>query len=718
MSGYKHIRAKGKTGGNLSLIEHTKHVLAATEKIADYLQFTAKEKQVARTGAILHDIGKANPIFQDRLDRRIEPHEDPYRHELGSLFFLPLVEKEYWPQVIEMIVAHHKSIKDDARRMGIIDLDDDFYPKLAEIHFGDWETWSKEALDILSDLDFEVRETSREEALEAFDEALRYCKSRKLGWSLWKGLMISADHFASSLNELTYEALKNAFHIPDLSFYHRGDRKSKLYPLSLIDTNNPKKHTLVTAPTGAGKTDFLLRRCKGRVFYTLPFQASINAMHQRFLNEIENDPSKVRLLHASSRLSIEKGKVEERALQDKAGASVKVLTPYQLASIAFGTKGYEAILVDVKECDIILDEIHTYSKYSRAIVLKVVEVLNHFDCRLHIGTATMPLTLKEHVLDLLGREEVYSVDLEPAELDTFNRHTIHKVKLEDDLLELVRQSESNKEKLLVVINRVSRAQDFYSSLQKEFDHLPMMLIHSRFKRKDRATLEHRLKEEFDKGKGPCIVVSTQVVEVSLDISFDRMITEAAPLDSLIQRFGRVNRRRTEENKGTLKPIHIIPPPDDEKEALPYELDLVLKSFEELPDNAVLSERDIQELLDRIYKNLDEKLIDLMTAFADGNFKIRELTHQARSVLLDAMEIETTTCITQSDWEEYKTATADIRAGFEIPVSYKSIAYKKLDKESKIGNRPFIVPDVAYDEDKGFEISKAERINYKTFEIFG
>jgi CRISPR-associated endonuclease/helicase Cas3 len=529
--------------------------------------------------------------------------------------------------------------------------------------------------------------------------------------------MISADHFASSLNELTFDALENSFQIPDLSFYHSGGRKSELYPLSLITADAIQKHTLVTAPTGAGKTDFLLRRCKGRVFYTLPFQASINAMYERFKDEIEDNEADIRLLHASSRLSIEKGKIEERALQDKVGASVKVLTPYQLASVAFGTKGFEAILMDVKGCDIILDEIHTYTKYSRAIVLKVIEVLKHFDCHLHIGTATMPSQLKENVLNLLGRENVYQVSLKPEQLDTFNRHIIHKLSGEDEVWNIIQEAVFKEEKLLVVFNRVARAQQFYESLEEEFGHVRRMLIHSRYKRKDRADLEKKLKQDLDKGKGPCIAVSTQVVEVSLDISFDRMITEAAPLDALIQRFGRVNRRRTEENKGILKPIYILPPPKDYKEALPYELETINDSYKVLQDGEVLQELNIQSLLDNVYKNLDDKSIDLSSAFTDGNFRIRELSHRAKSVLLDAMEIETIACITQSDWDSYKTMTAEERAGLEVPVSYKSIAFKNLEKETKIGNRPFIVPDNAYDDDLGLLISKAEPANYKTFEIF-
>lgn len=710
------IRAKGRLNGNISLIDHTRHVLAAVEKIADYLGLSPGEKAIARTGAILHDIGKANPIFQDRLDRKIDLHEEPFRHELASLFFLPVADRSEWPHLTEMIVAHHRSIKNDTRRQGILDLYDDF-PNVEEIHLGEWERWSWDANEILKELGVRVHEISRDEAKAAFAWVVQYCQQRNLGWSLWKGLMLSADHFASSLNESTFIAIQKAFCRPDLSFYHRSERRNLLYPLSLLSVESTKKHTLVTAPTGAGKTDFLLRRCSGRVFYTLPFQASINAMYDRLRKDIGDSQADIRLLHASSRLSIEKNRVEEQALQDKVGASLKVLTPYQLASIAFGTKGFESVLLDVKGTDIILDEVHIYTKYSRAIILKIVEVLKSFECRIHVGTATMPSLLKERILKLLGRENVYQVGLDDRSLETFDRHIVYKLSSGDDVLKIVHDAVNKGEKLLVVLNRVANAQQFYESIVREFSYVPSMLIHSRFKRKDRRELERALKEEFDVKKGPCIVVSTQVVEVSLDISFDRMITEAAPLDALIQRFGRVNRRRSLDRRGVVRPVHVLPPPMDAGKAIPYELDVVQKSFAVLPNGEVLRERSLQGLLDEVYQDLDERSVDLMTAYKNGNFTVTELCHLTHSVLLDAMEIETAPCITQKDWDTYRTGNAAERMDLEIPVSYRSVAFKKLDKERRVGNRPFVVPDVAYDDVLGLVLSEVDTANYKRFEIF-
>src|SRR5690606_7898975 len=151
------------------LIDHVSHVVAATEKISEYLILTPENRKVAKMGAILHDIGKVNPIFQERLDRKIEENiDDPYRHELASLFFLPLADMQYWPILIEMIVAHHRSIKDDARRQGVLDLDDDYDTQLVDIHLQDWEKWSLVALAILEKFQITIRTISRCEATEAF----------------------------------------------------------------------------------------------------------------------------------------------------------------------------------------------------------------------------------------------------------------------------------------------------------------------------------------------------------------------------------------------------------------------------------------------------------------------------------------------------------------------------------------------------------------------
>lgn len=716
---YKHILAKSKANGGTTLIDHLLQVRTATVKIAEYL---GVGKNIANKGALLHDIGKVSPIFQERLDDNFDwTQAKPFRHELASLFFISLVEEEIRPQIIEMIVAHHKTIKDDYKGYGILDFDYDYNDQEEPFHWHskDWELWNKDALGILEYLGFKVKEISQQEAKDNYFYAVEHCYKvyKKYGWNQWKGLMVAGDVFASALIEKTEKAISKAFQHPDIKFY---SRESDLHPLSKIKVDSEKPHTLVTAPTGAGKTDFLIRRCKGRFFYTLPFQASINAMYQRIKEDLKKDNPDldIRLLHASSRVQVGKKETEEKVLQDKIGSAIKILTPHQIAAIVFGIRGYESMIIDLKGCDIILDEIHTYTKETKAIILKIVEVLAYFGCRVHIGTATMPQKLYNKILEILGKENVYEVYLSPKILDGFDRHIVHKLKDWEQALPIIEQAIIDKQKILIVCNQVKNAQKIYENIK--FPNVEKMLIHSRFKREHRNQKEKDLKTkfngdgsiEFGNGLNPCIVISTQVVEVSLDISFDLIITECAPLDALIQRFGRVNRKRNKFTIGKYKCVYVIEPSENNKDALPYELSILKSSFEQLSDGELLKERDLQSKIDKVFTDFEiAELGDVI--FNNGEFDIRELTHKPKSVFLDILDIDSATCILESDKEKYldKKLSFDDKTALEIPVRYKTIGFKGLDKIKKVGTNPFIIPDKAYSLEMGLMVELAEPKNY-------
>ncbi|MCD6566857.1 MAG: CRISPR-associated helicase Cas3', partial [Bacteroidales bacterium] len=676
----EHIKAKGKPDFT-PLHTHLQHVSLAIEKVADSLGF---EKEIAKYGAILHDIGKASPIFQKRLssDYKWKESDKPYRHELASLFFLSLFDEAIHPQLIEMVVAHHKSIENDTRNRGILDLEENVEDVVA-LHSPYWDIWSKDALKILASFGIQIHDITIDEAESNYYQALDYAEKmvQKQGFSEWKGLLMSADHFASAMINETEKQLTKIFKTPNLDFF---ERKHELYPLSLIDTSSTKKHTIVVASTGAGKTDFLFRRCKKRVFYTLPFQASINAMYKRVANDLKetNPDLDIRVLHSASRIVVRNNSIEEKTLQSLVGSSIKILTPHQIASIIFGTRAFEATILDLKGNDVILDEIHTYTEISRAIVIKIVEVLNKIGCRLHIGTATMPTDLYNKILNILGKGNVYEVSLSKTELDKFDRHTVHKLTNWADADAIVKRAIEENKKVLIVCNRVKSAQERYNYFKDKHKKIPILLIHSRFKRGDRNEKEKRLIGLDDNGKSTknfntsekaCIVVATQVVEVSLDISFDLMITETASLDSLIQRFGRINRKRSLENIRKYKPVYLIPPPDDKKEALPYDLDILKASFDVLPNDEVLHERDLQEKIDAVFPEVDVMNIEQHSIFkSNGDVIINKLTHRPKSYLLELLEIDSVSCITEDDIENYTQAKFEERMMMEIPARYWSV----------------------------------------------
>jgi CRISPR-associated endonuclease/helicase Cas3 len=719
---FDHLKAKGKPDFT-SLTDHLDHVILATVKAAEAF---GMDRDVARLGAVLHDIGKIHPTFQFRLrpEYKHSPTCEPFRHELASLLFLPLFDKAMQPALIEMIVGHHKSVSKDNKEMGIIDLDTriGIGKRAFDLHSTKWEEWSPLALKMLAFYGLPVRPISINEARNVYFEVLAYCQNAASGFSEWRGLLMAGDHFGSAMVHKTAAETKRLFKKPDLRYYNR---LGALYPLSFKPTDSPKSHTLVTACTGAGKTDYLLRRCRGRVFYTLPFQASINSMFESLKNDLkEHNPDlDIRVLHAASRLMANGKNIEEKVLQGHIGSAVKVLTPHQLASMVFGTRGYEATLMDLRGCDVILDEIHTYTQITRSIVLKIVEMLKAIGCRVHIGTATMPTVLTDRIRAILGADAVFEMSLAATELDEFDRHIIHKIDSYDDSLSVVEEAVQNKQKILIVANRVKTAQERYQQLKEAYPDVPMMMIHSRFKRGKRGDLEKQLMgrrlddngqqiREFNTCEGACIVVSTQVVEVSLDISFDLMITDTAPLDALIQRFGRVNRKRPADPNHRHKPIYVVAPPETDNEAKPYELPILKTSFEVLPNSEILHERDVQNLIDQVFPTVDTIEIDKDAIYQEGQWIMKKLVHRPKSVLFEKLEIDSAIGVLEGqDIANYELMNYDERMALEIPVKYKSIAYTGLNR-SEIGSRPFIVPQKAYDEEMGLlpEFLKPEFYN--------
>jgi CRISPR-associated endonuclease/helicase Cas3 len=699
------ILAKSANYGSLTLLEHTQQVTQAIELFAQKYAFNF-DIELARKGGIIHDIGKAHPHFQRKIQaihgatwKDNREWQFAHRHEISSLAFLPCFPKEEWNTLIDLVIGHHKSIENDPSDRGILDLVEKDR-RLIENHLKNWEEWSPYGFQILEEFGLPTCSITKSEAKKALDYVIDYCEDKPNGVSLLRGLLKSADHFASAFMGETDKQLKPLFEIPDLSFYHSDTRKSEIYPLSQISTDDERKHTLVVASTGAGKTDFLLRRCRGRVFYTLPFQASINSMWERIKKDCPNTKD-IRLLHATSKIVVGSENLDEQILQPFAGSAVKVLTPHQLAAIAFGTSGFESMMLDLEGTDIILDEIHTYSDISRAMVLAIVKVLLRLNCRIHIGTATMPSVLYNELLNILGgKTDVYEVSLPDEILDTFDRHEVDKIEDENAIEPILKAAFENKEKVLVIFNTVKKAQEAFKNFKDQFPQIPMMLIHSRFKRGDRVDLETRLKSEFNgdgseqfgNGLMPCLVVSTQVVEVSLDISFDRMITQCAPLDGMIQRFGRVNRKRNKDTIGKFKPVHVIKPSGNVK---PYDMSVLKASFEQLPANfGILKEKSLQEKIDIVYPVLDTKEIDvhLIYDYENEQYKIRELTNYKKAVLVDILEIESATCILECDRAKYETAKLEERILLEIPINYRTIrGYKAGYVQLKVGSYPFVVP---------------------------
>jgi len=323
-------------------------------------------------------------------------------------------------------------------------------------------------------------------------------------------------------------------------------------------------HAFLEAPTGSGKTLaailWALRNRQGgeRIFYLLPYQASIEAMADTLEGYFGRE--NVAVLHARAldyafrEYFEEFGEYEAAESYAKAEAElnrlvhkpIKVATPFQLLKWLFGIPRWEIGVSEMVGGLFVFDEIHAYDAHVVALIVEMVRFLRKLGGRFLFMSATFPPFLKQ-LLQEAVEEGIAEFTLKPE--DDWSKHFLsqarHRLRWRDITLEAllpeIVQTAREGKRVLVVANRVAQAQEIYQALKEQIDGVH--LLHSRFTRRDRVEKERGIIGSLQ-GKNELnlrILVSTQVVEVSLDVSFDTIFTEVAPVDDLLQRFGRVNR---------------------------------------------------------------------------------------------------------------------------------------------------------------------------------
>ncbi|MCX6880699.1 MAG: CRISPR-associated helicase Cas3' [Verrucomicrobia bacterium] len=182
--------------------------------------------------------------------------------------------------------------------------------------------------------------------------------------------------------------------------------------------------------------------------------------------------------------------------------------------------------------------------------------------------------------------------------------------------EIVTANQNRSGLTFVVVNTVRKAKDLHAEITKQMHSLPSgaapILLHSQFRPGDRTA---RLAEVIKSENQSRIVVSTQIVEAGVDISAATLFTEMAPWSSLVQRFGRCNRRGTETDARIFLITPDKPAPYDEvqlKEAtrlvdglMAVGADASPKNLEQIPipacdkpvANHVIRRRDFLDLFD-------------------------------------------------------------------------------------------------------------------------
>lgn len=393
------------------------------------------------------------------------------------------------------------------------------------------------------------------------------------------GNLLRSDHFASYMDQnstvkatdieivekATFEELKNLL----LSRFKDGAWQV-LYFNKNIDE---KDHNMaLVAPTGVGKTEFALSWGAGRkLFFILPMRVAANSMYLRIrnlLNDIDSGLGyNVALLHGEAAQTLthilgnntEEIEEETRQVLELArhlSYPYIVCTADQIVPSALRFPGFERIYASMMEANVVIDEVQAYDPRAAAIITHFIQQISSLGGKVLLVTATMPGFVEKALRDRTDMTFRRFLDTEYGkQMKTVCRHrvVIEKYSQENPVHAEKIISEAKKgKKVLVVMNTVGSSKKIYDLVRKILDekksNIRCILLHSHFTMEDRRKKEKEIfslmpnDDKEEKGIG-CIVISTQIVEASLDIDADIMFTEITPVDSLVQRMGRVNRNR-------------------------------------------------------------------------------------------------------------------------------------------------------------------------------
>lgn len=177
-----------------------------------------------------------------------------------------------------------------------------------------------------------------------------------------------------------------------------------------------------------------------------------------------------------------------------------------------------------------------------------------------------------------------------------HRLILHNSDLESlipDIIEAARRGT-----VLVVCNRIAQAKQIFDVLKKKIRSIS--LLHGGFTALDRWEKEKKLFKQQGSRQPACrVLVATQVIEVSLDISFGTIYTEIAPVDDLLQRFGRVN--RTYERKRAVD-VHVATVFDADKLRHVYNLERLKITRNTAPDGLELTPVEERNWIQAVYSD--------------------------------------------------------------------------------------------------------------------
>jgi CRISPR-associated endonuclease/helicase Cas3 len=360
----------------------------------------------------------------------------------------------------------------------------------------------------------------------------------------------------------------------------------------LADVRGPAL-LLVEAPMGEGKTELAFlahlrlqaaNRHRG-LYVALPTQATGNALFDRartFLKAFnDQQPLDIQLVHGGALLNERVQRL--RGIYGEGDESVSsaawfsprrrgLLSPYGVGTIdqalfaTLNVKHHFVRLWGLSNRVVVLDEVHAYDTYTSGLIESLLCWLKALGSSVVLMSATLPEQRRNALLQAWGVSltevselpypRLLLADSQGVRSATFDSRYFPPIILETisedvaDLAVCTCQLLEAGGYGAVIVNTVSRAQELYCQLQPQLgEDVRLILFHARFPADQRGEREQEVLKVFGNSgtdhlrPGRVLLIATQVAEQSLDIDFDFLITDLAPVDLILQRAGRLHRHR-------------------------------------------------------------------------------------------------------------------------------------------------------------------------------
>ena len=682
---------KAKSDGT-SLYKHTTLLLEILDELKTILNINKKLYNMCYNACLYHDIGKISDIFINYISGI--DNQNYIRHEILSASVKNISDIERMA-----ILTHHKSISTLRKRIEGIDA-----------------RYKKEVNKIIKELNIDCLVDLKPIIKLLYNTEISKQIRQDKTAILVKGILNYCDHLASAgITKL------------DKGINFEQVYKFNSYTSIQTASKQKKEDIIIIGSTGSGKTEASLYFSNNiqnpeksrRIYYILPYTASINAMYSR----LKEQNISVGMLHGKASYFLYK-ELSEDIVASKTQYSifkkfikqVTVCTFYQIIKAFFECKFSEMMLSMYENSIFIIDEIHCFDLKEMSFILETLKYLKEkFNINICIMSASIPTIYLNLIKEKIGVKDYNVLKHTPKEYKMFKRHKVNILngKIEKNL-DKIKESILSRKKVLICVNTVKKAQNIRKELENftKKNNLKLMLIHGKYNAQDREKIEKEIlkkKEDLKEGeKEVSILIGTQAIEVSLNIDYDELFTELAPLDALLQRFGRINRK----GFGKISEIKNVFVFDNIDGLGIYDENILIQTLETLKKINIIEEEKVQNYLDKVYKKLDrEKYDNYAKDFLPiiKEYKLGEWTKDYIEKMLESKNVMVLPSSLKNKYLNYLEKGEYLNAN-ALLVNISNKQYKMLHNNNKIKKEKaygtnFIITTCKYTTKYGLEIEK-------------